>query len=94
MSAVEKLKKDLLNYFASVNSSGDHVLTIRDFNSQLMAMTTDPEERAALAPALEELVSEGLLVKRLPSQFSLTKTGAVAARAERDERSRTSPVQG
>lgn len=94
MGAVEKLKKDLLNYFASVNSSGDHMLSIRDFNSQLMARVTDPVERAALSPALDELVAEGLLVQRSPSQYSLTREGGVAARSEKDERSRNSPVQG
>ena len=37
MAAAEKLRTELLNYFATVNASGDRTLSVRDFNSQLMS---------------------------------------------------------
>ena len=75
MIATEKLKKDLVNYIASFSPTRDRVFTIRDFNSQVMAMTFDAAARDGLGASLEELVSEGILERRTPTDYSLTVKG-------------------
>jgi hypothetical protein len=79
MANPDKLRTDLLNYFATVNATGERTLSIRDFNSQLMSNTFDAAERASLGPVLEALVADGILVQRAPLQYSLTPKGSDAA---------------
>ena len=89
MATAEKLRTELLNYFATVNASGDRTLSVRDFNSQLMSNTFDAAERDALGTVLEALVAEGVLVMRAPLQYSLTPKGAVLAREAKEETERS-----
>ena len=56
MVATEKLKKDLVTYIASFTPTRERVFTVRDFNSQVMAMTFDAAARDGLAVSLDELV--------------------------------------
>jgi hypothetical protein len=81
----DKLRTEVLNYFATVNASGERTLSVRDFNSQLMSNTFDPVERGALGTVLEALVADGILVQRAPLQYSLTPKGSAAAREAKQE---------
>jgi hypothetical protein len=89
MTTTEKLRADVLTYFASINATMDNSLSIRDFNSQLMANTFDPVARAALGTVLQELVADGIVVERTPTHYSLTDKGRIAAREAKEERTRT-----
>lgn len=87
MVATEKLKKDLVTYIASFAPTRDRVFTIRDFNSQVMAMTFDAAAREGLGPALDELVAEGILERRAPTDYSLTEKGVAFVRDHRAAKS-------
>jgi hypothetical protein len=83
MIPTEKLKKDLVNYIASFNPTRDRVFTVRDFNSQVMAMTFDAAARDGLGVSLDELVADGILERRAPTDYSLTEKGLVFVRDHR-----------
>ncbi len=87
MVATEKLKKDLVTYIASFAPTRDRVFTIRDFNSQVMAMTFDAAAREGLGPALDELVADGILDRRAPTDYSLTEKGLAFVRDRRAAKS-------
>lgn len=87
MVATEKLKKDLVTYIASFAPTRDRVFTIRDFNSQVMAMTFDAAAREGLGPALDELVADGILDRRAPTDYSLTEKGLAFVRDHRAAKS-------
>jgi hypothetical protein len=87
MVATEKLKKDLVTYIASFAPTRDRVFTIRDFNSQVMAMTFDAAAREGLGPALDELVADGILDRRAPTDYSLTERGLAFVRDHRAAKS-------
>ncbi|HET7728904.1 MAG TPA: hypothetical protein VFK48_02615 [Usitatibacter sp.] len=84
MMTVEKLKDDILNYYATIKAFNGRSLGVRDFNAQLMSGTFDAESREALTGALEALVDEQLLVRCSPTEYSLTRDGVVAAHAARE----------
>jgi hypothetical protein len=79
MSAVEKITEQLMDYFACVAHPGQ-VFGPRDFNSQVMMNAFDPEERARLGAALEELVRQGVLEASSPIEYTLTREGLATAR--------------
>jgi hypothetical protein len=87
MVATEKLKKDLVTYIASFAPSRDRVFTVRDFNSQVMAMTFDAAAREGLGASLDEIVAEGILERRGPTDYSLTDKGLTFVRERRAARS-------
>jgi hypothetical protein len=86
VNVTDKLKRDLLSYMASTRSSPDHLFSIRDFNSQVMSKTFDPTERDALAGALEDLVSTGILVKRSATDYALTPEGRAVILGSRPQK--------
>jgi hypothetical protein len=83
MIPTEKLKKDLVAYIASFVPSRDRVFTVRDFNSQVMAMTFDAAARDGLGATLDELVADGVLERRAPTDYSLTEKGLAFVRDQR-----------
>jgi hypothetical protein len=83
VNVTEKLKSELLAYIASTRSTSDQLFSIRDFNSQVMSMTFDPIQRDALAGALAELVSTGILEQRSATEYALTPEGAAVIRGAR-----------
>jgi hypothetical protein len=91
MVATEKLKKDLVTYIASFAPSRERVFTVRDFNSQVMAMTFDAAVRDGLAAALDELIAEGVLERRAPTDYSLTDKGLGFVRDHRLAKSEPGP---
>jgi predicted transcriptional regulator len=62
------------------------VFTVRDFNSQVMAMTFDAAAREGLGEVLDELVASGLLERRAPTEYSLTDNGVAFVRDRRAAR--------
>jgi hypothetical protein len=91
MIATEKLKKDLVTYIASFTPTRERVFTVRDFNSQVMAMTFDAAARDGLGVVLDELVAEGVLERRTPTDYSLTDKGLVYVRDHRVAKSTPAP---
>jgi hypothetical protein len=83
MIATEKLKQDLVNYIASFSPTRERVFTVRDFNSQVMAMTFDAAARDGLGVSLDELVADGILERRAPTDYSLTEKGLAFVRDHR-----------
>jgi hypothetical protein len=83
MVATEKLKKDLVTYISSFTPTRERVFTVRDFNSQVMAMTFDAAARDGLGVVLDELVAEEVLERRSPTDYSLTDKGLVFVRDHR-----------
>lgn len=83
MSATEKVKQDLMKYFAAVGAGAGHFFTLRDFNSQVMMNTYAPQERAALDVALLELVDAHILIRQSPTEFMLTASGLTLVRGMR-----------
>jgi hypothetical protein len=83
MIPTEKLKKDLVTYIASFVPSRDRVFTVRDFNSQVMAMTFDAAARDGLAASLDEFVADGVLERRTPTDYALTEKGLEFVREQR-----------
>lgn len=47
----------------------------RDFNTQVMMNIYAPEERAALAPVLRQLVDEAILRHVSPTEYEVTPAG-------------------
>ena len=87
MTATEKLKKDLTTYIASFSPSRERLFTVRDFNSQVMAMTFDAAAREGLGAALDQLVAEGILERRAPTDYTLTEKGVAFVRDHRAAKS-------
>lgn len=83
MIATEKLKKDIVSYIASFSPTRERVFTVRDFNSQVMAMTFDAATRDGLGVSLEELVADGILERRAATDYSLTEKGLAFVRDHR-----------
>lgn len=83
MIAIDKLKNDLLAYIASFSPTRDRVFTVRDFNSQVMARYFDASARDGLAGVLDELVANGVLDRRTPTDYALTEKGVGFVREQR-----------
>ena len=83
MTATEKITDQLMNYFACVAHAGQ-VFGPRDFNSQVLVYAFDPQERAALGTALQELVEAGVLRLTKPIEYTLTSDGFATARRLRE----------
>lgn len=79
MSAVETVTRQLMNYFACVARPG-RVFGPRDFNSQVLTYAFDPQERATLGTALQQLVEAGVLQSTSPTEYTLTREGFASAR--------------
>jgi hypothetical protein len=79
MNGVENMKEQILIYFGTIASPAHGTLTIRDFNTQLMAKMFQASDRESLAVALDELIAEGLLVERSQKAYGLTAKGVIAA---------------
>jgi hypothetical protein len=79
MTPVKKITRQLMNYFACVAHPGQ-VFGPRDFNSQVMMYVFDPEERAALGGALQQLVEDGVLDATSRTEYTLTRQGFATAR--------------
>jgi predicted component of type VI protein secretion system len=79
VTGVESMKKQILTYFGTIASPVHGTLTIRDFNTQLMAKMFQASDRESLAVALDELIAEGLLVERSQKTYGLTAQGVAAA---------------
>lgn len=90
MIPAEKLKKDLVSYIASFSPTRERVFTVRDFNSQVMAMTFDAAARDGLGVSLDELVADGILERRAPTDYSLTEKGLAFVRDHRLAKSEAS----
>ena len=83
MSAVEKLKNDLIAYIASFHPGRDRVFTVRDFNSQVMSKTYDAAAREGLGEALASLVTTGILERKTPTDYALSEQGVDFVRQRR-----------
>lgn len=82
MNAIEKVKLDLFHYFEARGVIPGHVISIRDFASQMMPGCTR-EERAALDLAFLELVAAGVLRQQSSTEYALTANGLASARTDR-----------
>jgi hypothetical protein len=90
MSMTEKLRQQLMHYFACVGRTG-RVYGPRDFNSQVMMNAFDPHDRAALDDALWEMVEAGVLQRSSPLEFTLTSAGLDQIRRLRRHRPSSVP---
>lgn len=73
MAEIERIKQDILDYFAKNNAGVGHSFNARGFGFTVMLGYT-PSEKEALLPAMKELVSERLVEELNGSQF-LTQSG-------------------
>jgi hypothetical protein len=84
--AVESVKLQLLDYFATIGAAPGYMFTIRDFNSQVMMNVYEPVERAALGYALTQLLDAGILRQGSATSYLLTAEGRAMVKAKRRER--------
>ena len=77
MTATDTTRR-LMAYFASTYPR--RVYGPRDFNSQVMANVFDPQDRATLGTALEQLLAAGFLETSPPNDFRITDAGLVVVR--------------
>jgi hypothetical protein len=87
VKAIERVKLELVDYFATIGAAPGCIFTIRDFNSQVMMNVYSPEERAALGYALAQLVDAGILRLASATSYLLTAEGLAMVKAKRRERS-------
>ena len=84
--AIESVRLQLLDYFATIGAAPGRVFTIRDFNSQVMMNVYVPTERAALGYALTQLLDAGILRHSSATGYLLTAAGQSMIKAKRRER--------
>ena len=73
MTTSETVRR-LMDYFTSTYPR--RVYATRDFNAQVMADIFDPQDRATLGCALDELVADGMLELSWEIEYRITEAGA------------------
>jgi hypothetical protein len=77
------LKDDLIAYIASFHPGRERVFTVREINSQVMAKIFDAAAREGLPAVLADLVSQGILERRTPTDYALSERGVEFVRERR-----------
>jgi hypothetical protein len=91
MMTTDDVVRDLMNYFAAIGANAHRTFSIRDFNTQVMMNTFEPEERACLHLALAKLVEDEVVQPVSATDYLLTDKGFNAARAIRQRSKAPSP---
>lgn len=73
MAALERVKQDIMDFFAKTNAEVGHVFAVKPFYHQVM-LHYNPKEKGAVEEAMKQLVSEGLVEEKEGSHF-LTQKG-------------------
>jgi hypothetical protein len=82
MGIAGKIRQDLFHHFERRGVVSGHVVRLIDFTDN-MTSTYTPDEKARIAPAFAELVSEGVFELKSPDEYILTARGLDLLRNDR-----------
>jgi len=86
MITVDKVVRDLMDYFAAIGADAYRTFSIRDFNNHVMMNAYAPADRACLGLALESLARGGIVKPASATDYTLTPKGVTDVRAMRGRR--------